>query len=343
MTSSIKLCWVVLLLVLTVFSLTSLAMGPSDLSLNHIMAIIASHAGFQVDTVWKNWESVVFIDIRIPRVLLAGMVGGSLALCGAVLQGLFRNPLADPGIMGVTSGASLGAVLSMFFGLAAVSIWLLPIFAFIGAAATTFVAYTLSARQGQISLGLLLLTGLALGALNTALTSLLISLSVANFEIASQIVFWLMGGLSGRTWDQVWIMAPVFLITLPVLFFYSRELDALLVGEVHAAAIGIPVARVRKVLILTTALVTGAAVATAGAIGFIGLVVPHLLRLIAGPHHRNLLPLSILCGAALLIAADWAARILAPPTEIPLGVVTASLGTPFFIFLLVRRKQEVHL
>ena len=290
-----------------------------------------------------SWQSVVIWQVRLPRVLTGAMVGAALAVSGAVLQGLFRNPLASPSVLGVASGASLGAVLAIFFGLAATQIWALPLFAFIGALLTLFAVYGIATRGGHTPVATLLLAGIAAGAFNVAMSSFVLAVALENWEVGKSIVYWTMGGLEGRTWDHVLLIAPFLALGLAVAMAYPRDLDALLLGETQAASVGVDVARTRLVLLLVTALLTAAAVAVAGGIGFIGLVVPHIVRLLTGPHHRLLLPLSALTGALVLVAADLALRMLFKANDIPLGVITAALGAPFFLFLLLRQRGLVSL
>ena len=284
------------------------------------------------------WQAVVIWQVRLPRVLIAAMVGAALAVSGAVLQGLFRNPLASPSVLGVASGASLGAVLAIFFGLAAARVWALPLFAFCGALLTLFAVYGIATRGGHTPVATLLLAGIAAGAFNVAMSSFVLALALENWDVGKSIVYWTMGGLEGRTWDHVLLLAPFLVGGLALTMAYPRDLDALLLGEAQAASVGVDVARIRLVLLLVTALLTAAAVAVAGGIGFVGLVVPHMVRLLVGPHHRRLLPLSALMGALVLVTADLALRTWFAANEIPLGVVTAALGAPFFLFLLLRQR-----
>jgi len=288
-----------------------------------------------------SWQETILWQVRLPRVLTGAAVGAALAVSGAVLQGLFRNPLASPSVLGVSSGASLGAVIAIFFGLSASLVWALPLFACAGAILTLLLVYTIATHQGRTPIATLLLAGIAVGAFNVAMSSFVLALALERWEVGKTIVFWTMGGLDGRTWDHVLLIAPVLLAGLAVVMAFTRELDALLVGEVSAAAVGVDVARTRLILLLATALLTGAAVAVAGGIGFVGLVVPHIVRLLVGPHHRALLPLSALVGALVITAADVLLRGLLAEHNIPLGVVTAALGAPFFLFLLVRQQERL--
>ena len=314
--------------------------GAVSIPWRHLVGILAHAAGLPVTPDWPAWEATVLLHVRLPRVLVGLCVGGGLALCGAALQALFRNPLADPGVLGVSSGAALGAVIALYLGLAAHSVWPLPTLACGSAGLTAFVVYGIATRRGQTPIGTLLLAGVAVGSLNAALTSFVLSLSLANYDIGRQLILWLLGGLDGRTWEHVKLVAPVTLVAAGVIIAYARDLDVLLLGDVHAASVGVDVARVRRVLIIATALVTGVGVAVSGVIGFVGLIIPHILRRLIGPHHQWLLPLAVVVGAAFLVFADCLARALIAPEELRLGVLTALIGAPFFLFLLLRHRRE---
>lgn len=314
--------------------------GSISIPLGHVVGIFARAFGADVKEVWRPWEATVVLDVRLPRIVVAAAVGAGLAVCGAALQGLFRNPLADPGVLGVSPGASLGAVLALHVGAAMRSVWALPVCAFIGATVSVFVVYGIATRRGRATVGALLLAGIAVGTLNAALTSFVISVALANYQIGRQMIFWLMGGLDGRTWDHARIVVPGTLLGAAVIVAHARDLDALLLGETHAASVGVDVPRVRRTLLFATALVTGLAVAVSGAISFVGLIIPHILRLLLGPRHTLLLPLSLVVGAGFLMAADVLARTLIAPEEVRLGIITAAIGAPFFLYLLTRRNGE---
>ncbi len=280
-------------------------------------------------------ESTTLIvhQIRLPRIVLGAIVGFALALAGAVMQGFFRNPMADPSIIGVSSGAAVGAVafivlpLSIPFGRSA--------FAFGGALIAAFVVYAIATERGRTPVATLLLAGIALQTFLGAVISFLLLGAGDNLETA---VYWLMGHLHDSTWGRVRLALPVVLIFFVVLLAYARDLNVLLLGEEDAHTLGIEVERTKRVLLATSSVVTAAAVAVSGVIGFVGLIVPHMMRLLVGPDHRILLPTSALAGAVFLVATDTVAR--SGPAEIPVGIVTAALGAPFFLYLL--RKREVH-
>jgi iron complex transport system permease protein len=286
-------------------------------------------------------EAIVWL-IRVPRVLVAAVVGAGLATAGALMQGLFRNPLAEPSLTGVGPGAVLGAVTAFVAGWSSGSVITLPLAAIASALGALFIVYAMATRGGVTPITTLLLAGIAVGALLTALSTLMLSLNIVTWQVAQEIVFWMMGGLDSRTWAHVWLSAPFVALGLVAARLLARDLDLLLLGEESAAALGVDVEPTKRLLVLTAALLTGASVAVAGMVGFVGLIVPHAVRLLLGPAHRTLLPASAMAGAAFLIACDLVARTIVPPIEIRLGVVTALCGAPFFLLLLLRRLREAH-
>jgi iron complex transport system permease protein len=313
--------------------------GPARISVGEALTALAHRLTGHPDP--HAWRETVIWSVRLPRALIGFSVGGGLAVAGAALQGLVRNPLADPGILGVSAGASLGAVLTIYTGVAARAVWALPLGSFAGAATNALLVFGIAARRGRgrVFTGTLLLVGVALAALAVAFTTFILSASLSSYDVGRQIVYWLLGGLEGRTWDHFWLGAPAVLVGTAVVLAQARELDALLLGEVAATSVGVDVPRVRVRLVIAVSLVVGAAVAMAGPIGFVGLVVPHVLRLALGARHRALLGLSFVGGGLFVVAADVLARTLLTPAEIPVGIVTAALGTPFFLGLLVRRDS----
>ncbi len=293
-------------------------------------------------------DLLIIEAIRLPRVVLGLLVGAALAVSGAVMQGIFRNPLADPGLAGVSAGAGLGAAamivlggslalpLTGAFGYAA-----LPVAAFGGGLFTTIVLYSLSTRLGRTSIATMLLAGIALGALSGAATGLLVYM--ADDKQLRDLTFWGMGSLGGATWQKIATLAVVVTASFCALPFMSRGLNALALGEAAAWHMGISVERLKRTAIVIVAAMTGASVAVSGGIGFVGIVVPHVLRLAIGPDHRVLLPASALLGGALLVLADAVARTVAAPAELPIGIVTALAGAPFFLWLLLRRRSILDL
>lgn len=279
---------------------------------------------------------LIIREIRLPRVLLGFLVGSALAISGATMQGIFRNPLASPYVLGIASGASTGAALVAVMGWAAVPF--LPLGAFLGGLLAAGLVYGLARARGsrRTSVFTLILAGVAVGALFSAITSFMVFLS-SKGERMADIVFWIMGGLGRANWADVGILAPIVGVGTLIILAMARDLDALALGEEGAFHLGVDPGRSARVLLATTALLTAAAVAFAGTIGFVGLIVPHIVRLVLGPRHRLLLPASALAGGIFLAWADVAARTVMRPTELPVGIVTAFLGAPFFLFLLKRR------
>jgi iron complex transport system permease protein len=293
-------------------------------------------------------DRLILWEIRLPRLLTGVLVGASLAVGGAVMQGLFRNPLADPGLVGVGAGAGLGAVLAIVLGglvpasLAGLLGWhLVPVAAFLGGWIATLVLYRVSTRAGRTSVATMLLAGIALGALAGAATGILVY--IADDRQLRDLTFWGLGSLGGSSWPKIAAAGPVMVLALAAAPFLARGLNGLALGEAAAHHIGLPVQQVKRVAILTVAAATGAAVAVSGGIGFIGIVVPHLLRLATGPDHRYLLVNAGLLGASLLLLADLVARSVIAPAELPIGIVTAVIGAPVFLWILLRRRGLVDL
>lgn len=288
-------------------------------------------------------DLTVLLDIRLPRLAMGAMVGAALAVSGALMQGLFRNPLADPGLVGVGAGAGLGAVAAIVLGgllpaglAAAAGPHLVPVAAVLGGWGATLLLHRVAARQGRTSVATMLLAGIALGALAGAATGILIYL--ADDRQLRDLTFWGMGSLGGASWPKLAVAAPLILPVLALSPLLARGLNGFALGEAAALHTGIDVERIKRLTILSVAASTGAAVAVAGGIGFIGIVVPHLLRLATGPDHRFLLPNAALLGALLLVGADIVARLVVAPAELPIGIVTAVFGAPVFLVILLRSR-----
>lgn len=323
-------------LVLVAAALLALTVGPSGVSLHNMLADLL--AGREIAL--RDW--VVLTGIRLPRLLAGMLVGAGLAVSGAVMQGLFRNPLADPSVVGVTMGAGLGAVAAIVLGGAlpiavgtVLGTHLVPVAAFLGGWAVVLILSALSRRGGQVSIATMLLAGIALTALAGALTGLLVQ--AADDAQLRDITFWNLGSLSGIGWERIALAAPLILPVVLLAPRLGRGLNAMALGEAAALHMGIAVDRLKRQAVLAVALATGGAVAMAGAIGFVGIIVPHLLRLVSGPDHRPLLPRAAVLGAAVLTLADVLARIAVSPAELPIGIVTACLGAPVFLWVLLRR------
>ena len=331
-----------LALLVVLVSLASLTVGATSISLGDVLA-----KGLRGDALSRT-ESVVLLDIRLPRLAMGLLVGAALATSGAVMQGLFRNPLADPGIVGVTAGGMLGAILAIVLGgllpaalRALTGAYLVPCAAFVASWATTILLYRVSTRAGRTSVATMLLAGIALTALAGALAGVLIY--KADDQQLRDLTFWNMGSLAGANWAKLTAAAPIILTAIAGALCLGRGLNGLALGEATAHHIGIPVQRMKNAAILCVAAASGAAVAISGGIGFVGIVVPHLLRLATGPDHRALLLNSALLGAALLVGADMIARVIITPAELPIGIVTAVLGAPVFLWILLRQRGVVDL
>ena len=323
----------------------ALQVGASDVpALPSLMAWAGLEPGQGPEPV----DSIVIMSIRLPRVIMGAMIGAALAVSGAVMQGLFRNPLADPGIVGVSAGASLGAVAIIVLGgtvLAPYSEFAganaLPFAAFLGGLASTYILYSIATRERRTSVATMLLAGIALGAFALAMTGLLIF--VADDLQLRQISFWSLGSLAGATWEKVVSVIPIILSALFASIYLVRGLNALALGEAAAVHMGVSIQIVKNIAIFAIAAATGASVAVSGGIGFVGIIVPHALRLLIGPDHRFLLPASGLLGAVFLILADCVSRTIVPPAELPIGIVTAAIGAPFFLWILLRRRGIIDL
>ena len=299
-------------------------------------------ASTSAETLSSQSKSIL-LDIRLPRILLALLVGAALASTGVVMQGLFRNPLADPSLIGVSGGASVGASLMIVSASAVTAsttgLSLVAMGAFVGGFIATLLVYRVATSSLGTSVTTMLLAGIAIGALAGAFNSLLSYFS--DNQMLRQISVWQMGNLSAANWTKVSIMSVVVVIFMLLLPTHTKALNALLLGESEARHLGIDVQRVKRKLILLTALGVGVSVAVAGLIGFIGLVIPHVIRLLIGPDHRWLIPASALGGAFLLLVADTIARIIVLPAELPTGILTALIGAPFFVALLIHQRREL--
>ncbi len=334
----------VLLVLTMLFSLTS---GASDAS---ALAVVRDwlFPSMSDGSALSARDRIIVYDIRLPRVVLGVLIGAALAVSGAVMQGLFRNPLADPGLVGVSSGAGLGAIVVIVLGgtflgpvLALFGIYTLPLAAFSGGLATTLILYRVATRRGQTSIATMLLAGIALGAMASAFSGIMVYL--ADDRQLRDLTFWGLGSLAGATWTKIAAAGPIIALAIIVSPFLARGLNALALGEAAAHHLGIPVQRFKNVAIVSVAAATGASVAVSGGIGFVGIVVPHLLRLLIGPDNRYLLPASALLGASMLLLADAVSRTIVAPAELPIGIITAAVGGPFFLWILLRKRGVLDL
>ncbi|EJF90612.1 FecCD family ABC transporter permease [Bartonella tamiae] len=335
-----RLALIILFLCLLVSLWFGAISGPYDVSIIKLIQTLFVE-GFEKGASSRDY--LVLVNIRFPRILLGLMVGSALAVSGVLMQGLFRNPLADPGIMGVSAGAGLGAVLIIVLG-ASLPVAFTNYFgsfsiilgSFIGGLITTFFLYAVATRNRQTSIATMLLAGIALGALSGAALGILVF--IANDQQLRDITFWNLGSLAGATWSRIGLALPFILLGLFIAPFLAQPLNALSLGESVAGHLGFSIQRIKNLAICLVALMCGGAVAVSGGIGFIGIVVPHILRLTIGPNHRYLIPCSALLGAILLILADTFSRYIVAPSELPIGIVTALFGAPIFLWILLKQR-----
>lgn len=334
-----------LLLVVVLLITASLSAGIGAISITptQVLGIVGDQIGLALPWQYSDGQAHVLLTIRLPRILLALLVGGSLGISGAAMQGLFRNPLADPGLIGISSGAGLAAATTIVLGQrilnsagTLIGNYGLSFAAFIGAAATAFLVYRISSFNRKVSISTMLLAGIALNALCGAGTGALTFL--ADDAQLRSITFWSLGSLGSASWETVGVVAPFVLVSIVGLVYVGQHLNALLLGEAEAGHLGTSVDTVKRVVLLLSTLAIGASVAVTGVIGFAGLVTPHLLRLIIGPDNRFLLPGSALLGGILLIVTDLIARTIAAPAELPIGIIMAAIGAPFFLWLLLKNR-----
>lgn len=327
-------------LLLIISMVVSLSIGSAQLSFREVWSILLKQLPIVGDYLipsWKVSSEQIILKVRLPRVILAILVGASLSIAGAGFQGVLRNPLADPYTLGVASGASVGAAFIILFGLqtALFGIWTIPITAFITGLISLFVVLRLANIEGQYNLETLILSGVVVSAFLSSFVSFMVSMSD---KVVNEIIFWMMGSLSLQGWEFISILLPAFSIGFIALLAYSRSLNIFALGERQAAHLGVNVKRTRLIILIISTFVTAVAVSIVGTVGFVGLVVPHLVRLLVGPDYRVMLPLTAIYGGIFVLWADTLARTLLSPTEIPLGVVTAFLGAPFFAYLLRKNK-----
>ena len=317
--------------------LLSLSQGAADIPFATTLRILLAELHLPVEHDWTATEQTIVVDVRLPRVLMAAVVGATLATCGGAYQGVFRNPLADPYLIGAASGAALGGTIAITSDIdgSYYSASLLTVFAFVGALAASFIAFALGRSSRDSPTVSLILAGVAVSAFATAATSLLMLRSEDDLRV---VLSWVLGGFNLASWSKIWLLVPYAAVSLLIIFLHSRLLNAMQLDDEEARHLGVDVRRVRFVLIAAVSVATAAAVSVSGIIGFIGLIVPHAIRLLGSVDYRQLLPISALAGAALLVFADLVARTIIEPAEVPVGVLTAMLGAPFFLLLLQRRQ-----
>ena len=321
------------------FAIVAASVGPFTIPFTHTAIVLLDLAGIGESTA-KPTEQAIIKIIRLPRIFLAFVVGAALGISGGIMQGLFRNSMADPGIIGVSSGGALGAVIAIASGASTVATLFLPLFAFIGSAVSMVVVFLIASVGGRFSIVTLLLGGIAVASFLGAITTAIIILT-DDLNVQRQIVFWIAGGFDTARWESVQIAAPIIVVGALITVFFARDLNLLLVSEDEARSLGVRVGLVRNTLLVSASMITGTAVAFSGIIAFVGLVVPHVVRLVVGADHRVLLPLSALGGGLFLLVADTVARVVLSPAELRVGILTSLIGAPFFIYLLVRSRATI--
>jgi iron complex transport system permease protein len=339
---------IVLFVLLIAVMIVSACIGAVQIRLAELLSIIAYHSGIDKQANYQPQLEAVLFAIRFPRVLLGVLVGAGLGISGASLQGLFRNPLADSGLIGIASGASLFAVMmivleaTIFIQIQeALGYYALSLAAFFGACITTFVIYRISVHQGKSDITTLLLGGIAINALSGSLIGLMTYM--ATDEQLRNITFWNLGSLGGASWKSVATLLPFIAIPVIVLPFMGKSLNAFALGESQARHMGVNTAFIKRIVIVLATMAVGSSVAVSGIIGFIGLIIPHIIRMAFGSDHRLLIPASAILGAAVLTLADLISRTIVAPAELPLGIVTALLGSPIFIYIVVNQKRRTQL
>ena len=334
-----------ILAVILLFTMTfSASVGSADLAFVDSLKIVVAKLPFLgrfVDTAefGPKYEVIVW-QVRMPRIMMSALVGAALSVVGAAFQGIFGNPLADPHILGVSSGAAFGATLAMLSGVTAgfMGLGAVGAFAFAGALFTVFIVYHVSKISGEISVTGMLLTGTAISTLLSSLISLLMTFHNDRIE---KVYMWTMGSFSAATWGKIRFLSIFVFVGVAVIFLYAGKLNIILMGDDEAKCLGIDVDRIRRRIIMAASLLVGAAVAVSGIIGFVGLIIPHCIRLISGSDNKKLMPYAFFMGAIFVTLCDTVARTVAAPTEIPVGIITSMLGAPYFIFLVLKRRRRI--
>lgn len=338
-----KLMVIILTVALMLTIVLSLNVGFAQIPFSTVLMILAKRMPFLGNLVNLSnvsyVEETIIIQIRMPRILAGALVGAALAVAGVVYQGVFKNPMADPYVLGVSAGAAVGASLAIVLGIGFTLLGLstVPILAFAGSLIAVFIVYNISRVGSRVPVTTLLLSGIAVSIFLSAIVTVLQVIAGGRLHV---IVFWLMGGFSYVEWKDVWAVLPLVCLGAVATYFYARDLNILALGEETAQHLGVDVERVKKLLLIFGSLITAAAVSISGLIGFIGLIIPHMTRILIGPDHRILLPTSIIVGATFLVICDAVARVVVSPVELPVSVITALSGGPFFIYLLRKKKES---
>jgi len=327
-----------LLLLVLVGGFLTVSCGSWPIEKKEVLEILLTKCGLYEGPT-TSVESTIVWDGRMPRLIVAFMVGFSLAAAGAIMQGVFKNPMASPGVIGISSGAALGAVIALYLGLAARSLLVLPVSAILFSLVTLALVFIIATSRGQTSISTLLLAGIALNLIFGALTSFVITLSTREFDVGRVIVTWLMGDLNNRSWEHVQIVLPTTVLGLLGTLFFVKDLNILMTGEETAANLGVNIQWARNMLLFFSSVMTGGAIAVSGVIGFVGLLAPHMVRGLIGPDNRKLIPLAGLLGAVFVIYADLFVRLVVK-VDLKIGILTSLMGGPFFLYLIIRHRNR---
>lgn len=337
-----KILFIILLVIYVILAIVSTSMGATSITPYNVLIVILKSIPF-IGKFIKGDESrthfLIIFMVRMPRIVMASLVGMGLAVVGASFQSLFKNPMADPYVLGISSGSALGAALAIVIKLpdAIKSLSVVTIFAFIGAVVTTVLVYYVAQVRGMVTTINLLLAGCAISFFMSALISIIM---VFNLEEANKIVFWMMGSFNASSWKDISIIGPVVFIGVAIIYFFYRDFNLMLIGEDSAKSLGVHTEKLKKIIIIISSMIMAVSVSFSGIIGFVGFIVPHMVRIIFGPNNKALIPFSALGGAIFLLFSDTVARTIASPAELPVGAVTALIGSPYFIYLLIKMKKR---
>lgn len=338
-----SITFIIMACMLFISIILSSTLGVANITFSKSMQILMSKIPFinkllNVDNISET-HKLIIINIRLPRIILSALIGAGLSVVGCVFQAIFKNPMADPYVLGISSGSALGASISIVMGFSSMALGIAgtTLFAFIGAIFTTVLVYFIAKTGTKLPTNTLLLAGVSVSFLFSSINSLIM---IFNRDRVEQIVFWTMGSLASATWKQVISLFLFVIIGFILIIIYSRDLNLMLMGDETACSLGIEVNFVKKFLLIVSSIIIASCVSVSGVIGFVGLIVPHITRMIVGPNHKVLIPFSTLGGAIFMIICDTLSRILAPPAEIPVGAITALFGAPYFIYLLIKNKKR---
>ncbi len=329
-----KLFFTALIIAIVILFILGIAIGSTYISMHSILSAFLGKEGI---------DNIIIFKLRIPRTIMTLCVGGSLALSGTLMQSVFKNPMADPYIIGVSSGASLGAVIAISSGFAAKFLLATPLLAFIIAITTSLLVYKISLRNGISDTSTLLLSGIAISALLGSIINFLLYSTMEEFDAAKEILFWIMGSFEGKTTIHMLIVLPISLLSFFITLRYRRVLDIISLGDIHAQSLGINIQAKKREIIIIASILTSVSVSMSGMIGFVGLIIPHISRLLKGSLHKNLVPTSFLLGGIFLTLIDLFVRILSPHMQIRIGILTSLIGSPFFLYLLIKNKKRTSL